>query len=149
MRYLVLAARLGIGALFIYASIYKIFDPGDFSQAIRNYMLLPPEWTNIVAIILPWIEFITGSLLILGIQTRPAALVTTGLLAVFLVVLVYAYSIGLDIDCGCFSSAKESSGRIGPDTLLRDAGIFLVSLFILLADRGSFSIAPGRVSKPA
>ena len=140
MRYFVLIARLIIGSLFVYASIYKIIDPADFSNAIRNYLILPPEWSNIAALTLPWIEFVAGAFLILGVQTRPAALLTTGMLAVFLYAIVYAYATGLDIDCGCFGSAADAEGRVGILHILRDSGFFLVSLAIVLFDRGHFSI---------
>lgn len=144
MKYLVLAARLLIGGLFVYASFHKILDPADFAQAIRNYQLAPVELTNVAAVVLPWIELIAGALLILGIQTRPSAVITTCLLAVFLVGLYRAYFIGLDISCGCFSSASSSSGHIDALTLARDSMLFLISFVIVVADRGTFSVPSRR-----
>jgi uncharacterized membrane protein YphA (DoxX/SURF4 family) len=137
---LILAARLLIGGLFVYACIHKIWDPLGFAVAIRNYMILPPAWSNITAITLPWVELGAGLFLILGIQTKPAALLTTAMLAVFLAALIYAYAIGLDIDCGCFSTAAESKGRVGIYHLVRDTALFLTSLFIMVADKGDFAI---------
>ena len=149
---LTLAARLLIGGLFLYACIPKIADPVGFAAAIRNYTILPAAWSNILAVTLPWIELGAGVFLILGIQTKPAALLTTSMLAIFLAALIYAYSIGLDIDCGCFSSAAESKGRVGIYHLARDTALFLVSLFVVITDKGDFSITSlwplGRV-KPA
>jgi putative oxidoreductase len=141
MKYITLAARLLIGSLFVYASIHKIIDPLDFSASIRNYTIVPPSWSNILALTLPWIEIGAGGFLIFGIQTRPSALLTTGMLGVFLIAVTYAYSIGLDIDCGCFSSAASSTGRVGLYHLVRDSSLFLISLFILIADKGDFSIS--------
>ncbi|MEW6533009.1 MAG: MauE/DoxX family redox-associated membrane protein [Thermodesulfobacteriota bacterium] len=141
MRYLVLAARLFIGGLFIYASVHKILDPAEFAQAIRNYLILPTAWTNIVALTLPWIEFVAGLLIILGIETAAAALIITGMLAVFLPALFYAYFTGLNITCGCFSAAANSAGKITIVTLLRDSSLLLVVLFILVADRGHFQLS--------
>ena len=141
MKYVALAARLLIGGMFVYASIYKIFDPAGFAVAIRNYMIIPASWSNIVALTLPWIEIVAGVFLIIGLQVRPSALLTTGMLGVFLGAIIYAYSIGLDIDCGCFGSAATSGGRIGVTHIVRDAAVFLISLFILLWDRGDFSVA--------
>jgi uncharacterized membrane protein YphA (DoxX/SURF4 family) len=141
MKYLTFAARLVIGGLFVYASVHKIVDPVEFAAMIRNYMIIPPAWSNFLALTLPWIEIGAGSFLILGIQTRPAALLTTGMLGVFLSALIYAYAIGLDIDCGCFSSAASSTGRVGLYHLVRDTSLFLISLFIVLTDRGDFSIS--------
>ena len=141
MKYLTLAARLLIGSLFVYASVHKIIDPVDFSMSIRNYMIVPASWSNILALTLPWIEIGVGGFLILGVQTRPSALLTTGLLGVFLGAVIYAYSIGLDIDCGCFSSAASSTGRVGIYHLVRDSSLFLISLFIVVTDKGDFSVA--------
>jgi putative oxidoreductase len=141
VKYLVLAARLLIGGLFIYASIYKILDPPSFAASIRNYMILPAGWSNVAAMTLPWIELVAGALLVLGVQTRPSGFLTTCMLAVFFGAIVYAYSIGLDIDCGCFSSAASSLGRVGPYDIVRDAALFGISLFIVVKDTGDFSLA--------
>ena len=141
MKYVVLGARLLIGALFVYASIYKVFDPASFAGSVRNYLIVPSAWSNLIALTLPWVELAAGIFLILGIETRPSALLTTGMLGMFLGAIVYAYSIGLDIDCGCFGSAAGSSGRIGLLTIARDSSLFLASAFVLLMDRGDFSIS--------
>jgi putative oxidoreductase len=148
MKYLTLAARLFIGALFIYASYHKILDPADFAVSIRNYLIIPLAWSHAVALTLPWVEIGAGIFLILGLQTRPSALLTTGMLAVFLAAIIRAYLIGLDIDCGCFGSAAGSGGQIGMYHIARDSAIFLVSLFILLFDRDTLSIA-GLLPRPA
>lgn len=140
MKHLVLVARLIIGGLFIYASIYKVLNPTDFSVTVRNYTILPLEWTNLVAITLPWVELGSGLFLVLGVLIRPSALLTTGMMAVFLVALIYAYSVGLDIDCGCFSASTESSGKIGPLYLIRDTLLLLTSAFILFFDSGDYSL---------
>jgi putative oxidoreductase len=141
MKYLVLAGRLLIGGIFIYASIYKIFDPATFAVAVRNYLIIPASWSNTVALTLPWVEIVAGVFLILGIQVKPSALLTTGMLGVFLGAIIYAFSIGLDIDCGCFGSAATSGGRIGVTHIARDAALFLISAFVLFIDRGSFKVA--------
>ncbi|MFH0822849.1 MAG: MauE/DoxX family redox-associated membrane protein [Pseudomonadota bacterium] len=142
LKYAVLFARLLIGGLFVYASIYKVFNPADFSQAVRDYGLLPVAWSNFVAVTLPWIELTAGALLIVGVRTRPSALVTTSLPAVFFGAVAYAYSIGLDIDCGCFSSAQDSGGKITLLTLCRDFSLLLVSFLILLRNKGDSGL-PG------
>jgi putative oxidoreductase len=141
VKFFILIARLFIGAMFIYASVHKILDPGDFAVSIRNYLIIPPAWSNMVALTLPWVEFGAGALLILGIQTRPSALLTTGMLAVFLAAIIRAYAIGLDIDCGCFSSGTGSVGQIGVYHIVRDSTFVCVSALVLLFDRGELGIA--------
>jgi putative oxidoreductase len=147
MKYLTLLARLLIGVIFVYASVYKIWAPTEFAVSIRNYMIIPVAWSNIIAVALPWIELGAGALLILGIFTRPAALLITGMLVVFLGAIIYAYSIGLDIDCGCFSSAASSQGRITPFNLVLDSTLVIISIFIVFADRGDYGIL--RLSRSA
>ena len=56
-----------IGLTFIAASLDKILDPYTFSSNILNYEIMPYWAINLSAIILPWIEFICGFLLILSI----------------------------------------------------------------------------------
>jgi uncharacterized membrane protein YphA (DoxX/SURF4 family) len=140
MKYAILIARLLIGGLFVYASFHKILDPAAFAKAVRNYQMLPVEVTNLVALVLPWIEILVGMLLILGIQTKPSALIASCLIAIFLVGLYRAYFTGLDIECGCFSTDPLSAGRISLLTLVRDSVLLPVSLMILIADRGNFSL---------
>ena len=140
MKYAILAARLLVGGLFVYASIYKIFNPAEFATAIRNYLLLPPVWSNLAALMLPWVEVVAGSFLIFGIQVKPSALLTTGMLIVFLVAIVYAYRTGLDIDCGCFGSPESSAGHVGLYHILRDSCLVIISLSIVVFDRGHFNI---------
>jgi uncharacterized membrane protein YphA (DoxX/SURF4 family) len=81
---------------------------------------------------LPWIEILAGAALILGLWTRPAALLTTAMLMVFAPAVTYAYLTGLDISCGCFGTGPESSGRVDILTVFRDWGLTLISLFILI-----------------
>lgn len=140
IKHVVLVARLIIGGLFIYASMYKVLNPADFAVTVRNYTILPVEWTNLVAITLPWVELGSGLFLVLGVSIRPSALLTTGMMAVFLGALIYAYSVGLDIDCGCFSASTESSAKIGPLYLIRDTLLLLTSAFILFFDSGDYSL---------
>ena len=143
MKWVTLSARVVIGSLFVYASMYKIFDPLAFAASIRNYGLIPPMYSNLIALTLPWLELCSGVFLVLGIQTRSASLLTSSMMLVFFVAIIYAYAVGLDIDCGCFSSSAESSGRIAPFHIFRDGFLVLLSIWILIFDRGELSIAPG------
>ncbi len=132
--------RLFIGVLFVFASVHKIIDPAEFAVSVRNYMIVPPSWSNVIALTLPWVELVAGALLIIGIQTKPAALLTTIMLAVFLGAVIYAYAIGLDIDCGCFSSSSASEGRVGVYHIVRDAVLVIISGAVLFLDLGKSSV---------
>lgn len=141
MRIVVLIARVIIGGIFVYASIHKIMDPAAFAASVRNYLIIPASWSHVVALTLPWVEAGAGAFLILGIQIKPSAVLTTGMLAIFLAAIIRSYAIGLDIDCGCFSSAASASGHVGIYHIVRDFTVLCVSTLILVFDRGDFGIA--------
>lgn len=136
---LTLLCRLVVGGIFVYASIYKILDPEKFAQAIYNYRILPGSWVNVVAIILPWLELLAGIALISGIWMHGGAFITSGLMIVFETALAINLLRGIDISCGCFSSG---GGRITGLYLLRDLGLLVASLQILLLGQRNYRFFP-------
>ncbi len=105
----VFALRLMLGVIFIYASYNKLFDPQPFANKVENYRLLPRALVNVFTISLVWVEFVTGVLLILGLVTRGAALVSAILYLTFSIAMASALMRGLDIDCGCFTLSTASA----------------------------------------
>lgn len=121
--YLQIAFRLIVGGVFIYSSIGKLLSPDEFAKIIHNYDLLPLFLVNILAIVLPYLQFIAGVLLIIGVYKKGDSAIFIGLIFVFLIALVQAYARNLDINCGCFSLDTSSSKsdilvRIFQDVLL-------------------------------
>jgi putative oxidoreductase len=108
-KYFQIIIRVIIGAVFIYASVGKLFHPAEFAKAILRYELLPLGLVNIQAIVMPWIEFTIGILLIIGIFKKGTSMLATISLVLFLFALISAYARGLDISCGCFSLEETSS----------------------------------------
>jgi uncharacterized membrane protein YphA (DoxX/SURF4 family) len=123
-----LAARLILGAIFLYASIDKIAHPDRFALAVYNYQLLPEAAVNLLALWLPWLELVSGVLLIVGIWIRGSLAVLTGLILVFLGALGFNLARGLDISCGCFST--EAVHPLTILTLLRDSLFLLLALYL-------------------
>lgn len=108
-KYLVITLRVLLGIIFIYSSIGKLFNPADFAKAILRYDFLPVYLVNLLAIFLPWLEFVVGLLLVIGIYKKASALLTGASLVMFLIALISAVARGLDISCGCFSLEESSS----------------------------------------
>jgi uncharacterized membrane protein YphA (DoxX/SURF4 family) len=108
-KYFQTALRVILGIIFIYASVGKLFRAEDFAKAILRYEFLPLFFVNIMAITMPWVEFFTGVLLILGIFRKASSLLASASLVVFLIALISAFARGLDISCGCFSLEETSS----------------------------------------
>lgn len=124
--------RLGLGAMFVYASLYKIIDPATFAKSIYNYQVLPDQVINLAALILPWLELFLGLALISGMGALGAAAWCHGLLWVFFLALVYNQVRGLNIHCGCFTSATLSTEA--PPMLwyfVRDTSLLIASGVLL------------------
>ena len=133
------AARVVLGALFLYAGAIKIMDPAAFALAVYNYHILPAGLVNMTAITLPWVEFIAGACLVLGLWIPGGALIVSCLLLVFTVALGFNLSRGLDIACGCFSTSPVAE-KITWWYLLRDSSLLAATLLVMFADHGRYSL---------
>ena len=80
----VLACRLFVGGVFIYASLDKLAHPQAFAEVIHHYRLAPYPLLHSSAHLLPILEFVIGSALILGLGSRGAALLAGTLTVVFM-----------------------------------------------------------------
>lgn len=129
MKWIFIALRWGIGALFIYAAIAKIANPMAFAEQVDNYRLLPYLGVTLVAAILPWLELGCGLLLIFGRWLPGATLVLVVLNLVFLIAIISALAKGLDISCGCFSVGGEGT-RIGIKKLIENMLLSMVTIAI-------------------
>lgn len=110
--WLVLIIRLIIGGFFIYASIDKIINPNEFAKIIHNYRLLPPDFINLSAIFLPWLEITAGICLIIGFKYKGANQIILAMLLVFIVALGINLYRGVNISCGCFSTSSTAKSNL-------------------------------------
>ena len=133
-RVIILVARLFLGGVFVFASIDKILHPAAFAEAVYNYQVLPDSLINLAAIVLPWLELVLGSLLIIGVWLPGSVIVSNLLLLTFIGVLIYNTSRGLDIHCGCFST-EPSGDPLSIWTIARDAFFLVPAVYLLFANR--------------
>ncbi len=122
---LTLVIRLAVGVTFIYASFYKIIDPGSFAKSIWYYHILPGQVINLTAVILPWVEMLCGLGLILGVTYRGSVTLVGVMTIVFIVAIASAIARGIDLDCGCFKAAKSSSSSTWK-SLWFDVGLLIL-----------------------
>ena len=127
-----LAFRLYLGGLFIYASLYKINYTAEFAETIASYQLVPYWGVNLMAVILPWIEMISGILLIIGIRTRTVSAVIGFLLILFTLGITYNLALGSEIPCGCFQSLDDP---ISVWTVFRDLVWLAMAVHVFFFDR--------------
>lgn len=125
------AARITLGALFVYASIDKLFNPAAFVDILYNYQILPDRLINLTVIVLPWLEWFVGICLLLNIFSPGAVVLVNLLLVTFFSAVMFNFARGLDISCGCFSTDAE--GPMSILTILRDGFFLILSVSLLLS----------------
>ena len=131
--YLSLLIRLFIGFMFIAAAVDKIAQPQEFAKNVANYHIPPFALTNLVALTLPWIEFVTGLLFVLGVRVKAASVLTSGMLIMFIILIASAMIRGFNISCGCFSQSGAAAAEVstvGWKKIFEDIGLLLCSLYL-------------------
>jgi len=120
--------RLIVGTVFVVAGMLKIADPAKFAVDVSHYRLVPPGLLNLVAILVPWIEFTAGVFVLAGVWLRAAARIVTGLTMIFFCLIVSALARGLNIECGCFGTLGGQ--HVGLVHLAIDAVLFFLAALL-------------------
>jgi putative oxidoreductase len=135
-----LIGRLAFAAIFLFAAYAKLKPQAAmpwsvasiktslsmFAMQVDSYQLLPPQAVSLAAHWLPFIELALGLWLLSGVWLRYSSLFTTMLLGGFFALMVRTYSMGLEINCGCFGPGD----KLGVKSLLRDGSLLVFSLAI-------------------
>ena len=137
-KFLLLAFRIFLGFIFIFAAVIKVADPVGFSQSIYNYKLMPDFFINFLAIAIPWIELVAGILLVFGISVKENSAILSGLHVVFIIAVAISLARGLDIDCGCFGTVDGS--KVGIMKILENTGLLILGLILIKFDSRFISL---------
>ena len=124
--------RIVLSAVFFASGISKLFSPESFAVIIEAYGIIPETWLTPVSIILPALEVILATGLLLDIRGSLAG--TAALLALFMAILGYGIHMGLDVDCGCFGPEDPEAEAFHGlrSALYRDVGMALAILYLYL-----------------
>jgi uncharacterized membrane protein YphA (DoxX/SURF4 family) len=149
-----LAARLVVGAVWLYAGAAKLFDPAQSVAAVRAYQLLPGSLVQPVGQLLPVIEVVVGAMLVVGLLTRGAAVISAVLFALFIIGIASVWARGITIDCGCFGGGGYDPDAASqyPWEIARDTALLLLSLFLAWLPSTRLSLDArllGRTAPPA
>jgi uncharacterized membrane protein YphA (DoxX/SURF4 family) len=140
--YLLLIARLLLAAVFLLAALPKIQDPVAFASSIEGFRVVGSDLAVWIALILPWLELVTGFGLLIPQIRRGSAMIIALLLLAFIGLHASAWMRGLDISCGCFGVNEDHTAPNYLWLILRNAGLLLACVCVLIRDWRNPSLRP-------
>lgn len=125
-----------LGVLFLLAAWPKVVDPPGFAKTLWAYGLFPAWTLAPLALVLPWLEALSGLCLLLGIWARAAATWTALLLVGFILALGINLARHRPVDCGCFrvgQPPRTEAARLADMrmAILRDLGMLVLAALVL------------------
>ena len=150
-EWLGLVARLVVGGVWIYAAALKLPDPAQSVDAVRAYQLLPSSAATPVGQLLPVLEIVVGTMLVLGLLTRGAAVVSALLFVAFIIGIVSVWVRGIEIDCGCFGGGgydPDARSRY-PWEIARDVALLAASVWLVALRSTRLSLDARLFGRPA
>ena len=137
-----LLARLVVGVIDLLAGLSKFSDPAGNVRAVRAFRILPESMVPTVGHALPTIEIVIGGLLILGLFTRPMAILSGLFFLAFIIGISSAWARGLEINCGCFGNGgvPDDPQRQYAVDIARDVGLLLCSVWLVIWPRTRFAL---------
>src|SRR6202051_4278504 len=141
-----LVGRVLLGAIFIYAGYSKAFLPNhtfwpffflkfsistnlaNFALQVEAFKLLPAWGVQFVAHLLPFTEIALGLLVLTGWKLRIWGVLLTAIMVGFFLVVLRAYLLPMDINCGCFPPPEP----INLKKVLEDAALSALALLMTI-----------------
>jgi uncharacterized membrane protein YphA (DoxX/SURF4 family) len=145
-RAVIWIGRLVLGCIFIYAGYSKVFLPNsnlwpffilkfsismnisNFATQVEAFKMLPDWGVQFVAHTLPFTEIILGLLVLIGWRLRIWAPVLTLIMFGFSFVVLRAYLLHMNINCGCFATPQP----INLQKVLEDAALSGLALLMTI-----------------
>lgn len=136
-RVVIWIGRLLLGGIFISAGYSKVFLPNsnlwpffilkfsvsmnlsNFALQVAAFKMLPAWGVQFVAHTLPFTEILLGLLLLIGWRLRIWASFLTVIMLGFFGVVLRAYLLHMDINCGCFATPQP----VNLQKVLEDAAL--------------------------
>jgi uncharacterized membrane protein YphA (DoxX/SURF4 family) len=137
-----LLARLGLAAVWLTSGLIKAAEPRETLVAVRAYQIFSDEMSSAVAAVLPYLEIALGVLLLVGLATRLAAVLSALVLVAFIAGVISAAARGLSIDCGCFGGGGSiAAGETAyTEEILRDLGFLVLAGWLTIRPDTPLSI---------
>lgn len=135
--------RILLGLIFLFAGLAKISDPVRFMLTLREFGLFPETVIPFLTIYLPWLEFVLGFFLMIGLLYRPSALLLACLNTLFGIAILTVIVRGMEIDCGCFgllADILKIPDMADMKAVVRNLFFIVMCLYIFFAKRTLLSL---------
>jgi uncharacterized membrane protein YphA (DoxX/SURF4 family) len=152
-RAVIWIGRLVLGGIFLYAGYSKVLLPNttfwplfflkfsiatnisNFAFQVEAFKMLPPWGVQFVAHTLPFTEIALGLLVLIGWRLRIWASLLTLIMLGFFFVVLRAYLLHMNINCGCFATPEPINlKKILEDAALSGLGL-LMTIFAFMEAR--------------
>ena len=124
IRALETLCRIGIGGMFIFASIFKIQDPHQFATLVAQYQFFSALHldfvNNFFALVYPQFELWFGLAMIFTPFAKESAFAIFWMFVSFIIALAWALWNDLGITCGCFELEGAQDKAEAWTSLIRD-----------------------------
>jgi uncharacterized membrane protein YphA (DoxX/SURF4 family) len=128
--------RLVVAAVLLYAGFQKAWMPLEFARLLKQYKIVPDQFLNLVAVVLPWSEIICGFCFLSGLWIKGAAVFLSGMNAIFIFAISYrswlimsttnTAFLDLSFDCGCGFGVVYIPTKILENFILVVIGIIIL-----------------------
>ena len=153
-RAIIWIGRLVLGPIFMYAGYSKLFLPNhtlwpwfflkfsiatnlaNFAVQVESFKLLSPGGVQFVAHTLPFAEVTLGLLVLIGWRLRIWASLLTAIMLGFFFVVLRAYLLHMDINCGCFATPEPINlKKVLEDAAMAGLAVLMTALAYIEARR--------------
>lgn len=149
-KWISLAMRVLLAAMWFNYSLSKIGSPEQNVQSVRDFRILPESMVTSFGYAQPWVELAFGLLLILGLGTRVVAALSGLLLLVYIGGIMSLGARGIHINCGCGGVGGVVAAGKTRYTLdvLRDLTFMIPAAWLLWKPESKFSLDDVLLGEP-
>ncbi len=124
----ILILRAGIGVMFVVAGVTKLADIKTFTLTLQDFGFSWDIIRTVLAYMVPIVELISGTCMIVGFALRYSSAMTLLLLLTFIALIIPIITVGQTVNCGCFGSVGNSP--VDVTLLVRDVVLFGMTLLV-------------------
>ena len=130
-RYWRLSIGVALALVFALAALGKLIRLPDFLRVVSALDLFPAPWQPFLVFVLIGLEMTIAICLVTPSLRFFGALLSSVLLAAFVVLVAYALHHGLNISCGCFAFLRDRTFSVG--LLIQDLVLLALAVYLCVS----------------